>query len=162
MKNREKQRKIEESATYTGAVGWWRCLGDEPPAPCSTLSGWGRFEPAPCSRVEGLVSLVSKGAVAEPPLSVATSGVAVDPPTPSSHVARHQSRPPPLAPQAQRQIRLPPSTGPPPAPQARWLIHPFPSVLRMGRWFGSSLLASWTQFPHMEQEGSLRGRVGAC
>ena len=40
------------------------------------------LQPVPCSQAGGLASLISEGVAAEPPLSVDTSGVAVDPPAP--------------------------------------------------------------------------------
>ena len=74
--------------TYSGAFGRWECFGDEPPDSCSNSSGRDRFEPAPCSRAEGLASLTSEGAAVKPPLSVDTLGVAVDPPAPTGSKGR--------------------------------------------------------------------------
>ena len=69
--------------TYIGAVGRWIHLGEEPLGPCSTSSGWGRFEPAPYSWAEGLAALASEGMAMELYPSVCTSGAMVDPPAPA-------------------------------------------------------------------------------
>ena len=60
---------------YSGAFGRRECFGDEPLDPCSNSSGQDRFEPTSCSRAGGLISLILEGAVAEPPLSIGTSGM---------------------------------------------------------------------------------------
>ena len=66
---------------YSSAFGWQQCFGDKPTDPCSDSSGWDHFEPVPCSRVGGLVSLISEGTTIEPSLSIIASGGAVAPPT---------------------------------------------------------------------------------
>ena len=59
---------------YSGSFGWQECFGDDPPDPYPNSLGQDRFEPNPCSWARELISLISKGAAAEPPLSVNTSG----------------------------------------------------------------------------------------
>ena len=68
--------------TYIGAVGRRIRLGDEPLGCFSTSSGWGHFEPAPCSWAEGLTSLTSQGAAVEPPPSIGALDVVAGPLTP--------------------------------------------------------------------------------
>ena len=64
---------------YPDAFGRWERFGDKPLDPCPNSSGQDRFKPTPCSWAGVLISLVSKGAATEPPLSVNTSGWMADP-----------------------------------------------------------------------------------
>ena len=59
---------------YPDAFGRRERFRDEPPDPYPNSLGQDRFEPNPCSWARELISLISKGAAAEPPLSVNTSG----------------------------------------------------------------------------------------
>ena len=147
---------------YSGAFGWQEHFGDETPDPCPNLSRRDCFEPAPCSRAGGLVSLISEGAATEPPLSVDASGMAADPPAPVISWGAAAEPPPPSAPQRRRPIRLPHP------PILQW--HPgwggrFSGSHRpRGRADGSAHLHR----PHgltslrVKQEGSLHVTVGVC
>jgi len=74
-----------ESAAYADAFGRRERFGDEPPGPCPNSSGQGLFEPAPCSKAGGLVSLTAGGTAPEPLLSTITTGSAAAGPPPSVH-----------------------------------------------------------------------------
>ena len=82
---------------YSNAFGRREHFGHEPPDPHPELSGWDCFELAPCSRVGGLISLISEGTATEPPLSVDTLGLAADLPTPVSSWGTAAEPPPSIS-----------------------------------------------------------------
>ena len=72
--------KTEESTAYVDVLGRRKRFGDGSLDPCPDSSRQDRFEPAPCSKAGGLISITSWGVAPEPLPSIISWGAAPGPP----------------------------------------------------------------------------------